>query len=127
MKSLEFGEIVIIKKWGVIEHWGVVGFGGEVISASQEAGFVIKQTGEEFCEGNWGDIYSKGFLGQLSAHEVVTRAYSQIGKPYCLFTFNCQHFANYCHGLEGSPQLRMVFTTVIMVVAGVILTREKVV
>lgn len=110
------GEIVAIKLPGGLEHWGVYTEFGTVISASKRIGFVVEESVDDFSGGR--EVYSKGYPSIIQPYEVVSRARTSIGKSWHLFTDNCQHFANWCHGEKKSPQIRSVVATLGIVFLG---------
>lgn len=66
-------------------------------------------------EDAWADVVGakrwdcKGHPGQLDAPEVLARARSWLGREgvYRLLGWNCQHFANWAHGLPAtSPEVK---------------------
>ncbi len=47
-----------------------------------------------------------GYLGTLRPDAVLERAWLKQEQPYCLMTFNCEHFVRYAHGVHiESPQV----------------------
>ena len=47
-----------------------------------------------------------GHLGTLHPNVVLERARLKKGHPYCLMTFNCEHFIRYAHAVQvESPQV----------------------
>jgi Lecithin retinol acyltransferase len=94
---------------GLVRHPGIV-TGRDwlgrvcVISNSQRRGGVFEETLQEFAGGD--AVVLLGRPDVLAPQEVIGRARSRAGQPWNLFTWNCEHFVNWAHGLPvKSPQL----------------------
>ena len=97
------GDVVAASR-GVYEHVGIYAGEGTVISCSGRAGCVVAESTAEFGRGS--PVRLAGYPGNLPRHVVVERAWDQLGRPYSLFSNNCEHFVARVHGLAPrSPQL----------------------
>ena len=70
---------------------------------------VIVTTLDSFCEGRPVEIVAEPLS---SAHQqlIVQTAQSNVGKPYVLFSQNCEHFASFCYLQKAeSRQLQGAF------------------
>lgn len=106
------GTIVSVPAYIWFRHKGIVSdrwYGSKpmVISNSARAGGVAEEPWDAFTSGQaWKE---EGHPGNLTAWEVLYRARSAAGRPYNAFTWNCEDFVAYCHGLPPtSPQLAVV-------------------
>lgn len=88
-----------------------------VLSFSQAARGLREQPLSEFVgQRQW---VLEGYPGQLPAHEVLRRAWSQQHRPYSLLGFNCEHFIRFAHGLHvESPQVQ--FAVALATVGGLL-------
>lgn len=118
------GEILSINWRMGVEHDGIYTAAGTVIAGSKRSGYVVEEDLNTFSGGR--KIRSKGFPSDLSPAIVEASARSNIGKRYNLFGYNCQHFANECHGRKHSTQLRSTVWSVASIVLLGILTRGRV-
>lgn len=108
MQYLKPGTVVAVAV-GPIDHVGIVtdrivnGY-QTVISASQKIGHVAEEVLPEFSNGQM--VRVLGYLGKLAPMVVLRRARSMLGKTWRLFSWNCEHFVRWAHGLRPtSPQL----------------------
>ncbi len=94
---------------GGYSHLGIATGDGNVIHNSKEKG-VIESSLLEFAKGGKIEEWSKITSENLQiAYEI---AKSLIGKPYDLFSDNCEHFVNYVHGRgKKSPQIERAVIT----------------
>ena len=91
-----------------------------VISNSYRKRGVFEESWDEFSDGR--KVETLGYPGDLSADEVLLRARSKIGTRWNLFTWNCEHFINWSHGLKPrSPQVRTYATYLVTIVGLAIL------
>lgn len=98
------GDVVAVGS-GPILHLGVLVPGG-VVSSSGRKGRVVLEPLREFGRGR--RVYWRGYPGGLPRDQVVERALGMVGEPYNVFTNNCEHFAELCHGRPpSSPQLKL--------------------
>lgn len=107
---LEPGDVVSVRFGGVLRHYGVVTYGGRIISNNGSAGGVISQTYEEFAKGRRVRIERhSGHDANLAHH----RAQRRIGGDYHLSGSNCVHFMRHAQGRKPtSVQVaRAVLTT----------------
>jgi len=120
------GTIVSVPAYVFLRHKGIVSdrwCGGKpmVISNSARAGGVAEELWDVFTSGQpWKE---EGHTGKLTAWEVLSRARCAIHRPYNAFTWNCESFVAYCHGLPPtSPQLASAL--IVALVGVVILVRS---
>ena len=120
------GTIVSVPAYIFFRHKGIVSnrwHGGRpmVISNSARAGGVAEESWDVFTSGQaWKE---EGHPGSLSSWEVLDRARSRAAPPYNPFTWNCESFVAYCHGLlPASPQLAVVL--VVALVGAAIIARS---
>jgi hypothetical protein len=92
-----------------IRHYGLVSDvyrdgAPNVISLPNAKGGVVEESWVEFAGGN--AVRVDGYLGRLRPDEVLRRARSCMGQLPWRFSFNCEHYVSWCHGLDPrSPQL----------------------
>jgi hypothetical protein len=90
---------------GFYDHLVVYVGDGIVISCSGRAGCVVAEPLATFAGGS--RVRIVGYPGRLPRQVVAARAWAEVGKPYSLFSNNCEHFVARVHGLSPrSPQLR---------------------
>jgi hypothetical protein len=100
-------------KVGIIDHKGLLGdrrgpdgLPTVIHSAKFFDERVVETSMNDYALMSVGPISSEGFPGGLAPGEVLSRARSQIEKPWRLWD-NCEHFIAWAHGVpEKSPQLR---------------------
>jgi hypothetical protein len=113
---------------GLATHFAIVGYrlGPDglpiVIANSAETGGPAEWTWTAFTENRpYKAIY---YPSRLSPEAVLTNAYSMFGKRYDLVGWNCEHYANACHGLPAiSRQVNAVVTVVAL--SGIALALAK--
>lgn len=120
------GTIVSVPAYIFFRHKGIVSDrsqGGKpmVISNSARTGRIAEETWDAFTSGQpWKD---EGHPGNLTAWEVLYRARTAPRVRYNAFTWNCEGFVAYCHGLPPvSPQLAAV--VVVALVGAAIIARS---
>lgn len=92
------------------DHVGILGdrlINGErtVIAFSARAGGFEEQPLSQFGGGR--PVILGDYPGGMPPAVVMQRARSRQGQAYSWFTFNCEHFVRYAHGVAiESPQLR---------------------
>lgn len=93
-----------------------------VISNAGDHGKVVEQPLAEF-HGKW-DLKIEGYWGSLPYQEVLARGRGQVGSIYSLFTWNCEHFVRFAHGIKPeSPQLAAIAAVGVLAVALIGLSR----
>jgi len=102
------GSVVFVNV-GPIKHRGVLSRDPDgsptVISNSRRAGGVAEESLDEFAGSR--PVHHEGFLGNLSPEAVISRARLCLGQRWNLWSWNCDHFVTWAHGLTPrSPQLR---------------------
>ena len=94
---------------GLYDHVALMGSGtmnGErtVLSFSARHRGLAEVPFSAFAENK--QVTVDGYLGTLSPDDVLKRAWLKRGQPYCLMTFNCEHFIRYAHDVNiESPQV----------------------
>ena len=101
---------------GVFTHYGIAGdrlIDGQqsVISSSWRRGGTFEESLRTFANGH--EVVSKGFIGNLSAHDILGRARADIGRRWDFARNNCEHHVTRACGLKPrSPQLRRAAVSV---------------
>jgi Lecithin retinol acyltransferase len=101
---------VVRVRIGLYDHVGMLGdhlINGErtVIAFSARAGGLEELPLSLFGGGR--TVTLGDYPGALPPDAVMRRARSMQGQAYSWFTFNCEHFVRYAHGVAmESPQLR---------------------
>lgn len=97
----EPGDVISVRFAGVLRHYGVVTFGGRVLSNNGYRGGVISQTVAEFADGRSVQYHGNrdGSCGYL-AHD---RAHRHLGKDYTLTGANCIDYTRQARGQRPSP------------------------
>ena len=92
-----------------------------VISNSARTGGIAEETWDAFTSGQlWKD---DGHPGNLTAWEVLYRARTAPRVQYNAFTWNCEGFVAYCHGLPpANPQLAAV--VIVALIGAAIISRS---
>ena len=121
MQFLPLGTRVSVRfLFGLFEHVGLVsGYyaNGEpaIVSISAAKGFVQEPLSAFAAGQQW--FYKEAPRG-LAPEWVVMRALSMAGRPYDLFSWNCEHLVSYAYGQKAhSPQLAAIVATAIGAVA----------
>ncbi len=96
----------------LITHHGIDCGDGTVIhyTGNINCGKVVQTSYQEFARGK--TIYvEKSYPYKYSPDEIVKRAIRKLNEhKYCLFSNNCEHFANYCTtGNHHSTQVANLF------------------
>jgi hypothetical protein len=106
---IPLGYVVSVPAPFFIRHFGLVSNervddAPTIISLPNAKGGVVEETWEDFAGGN--AVRIDGYPGALPPTEVISRARSCLGRGPWRFSFNCEHFVTWCHGLDPrSPQL----------------------
>lgn len=102
------GQIVAVKKAGIIEHEGVVVHNNNVVHNSPHHGGVILSSMDIFSSGQE-IIASDKYVPKNSSAYIVSAAYASVGKKKWWPWYNCQHFISEIAGLRPrSRQLAQV-------------------
>lgn len=102
-RSLSPGHVWSVD-YGFYRHMALETLNGTMISNSRSNGGILETSKEEFADGR--PVTNEGYLGDLCPVTVEKRARSMSDRNYDLFTFNCEHFVRYAHGVrEVSPQI----------------------
>ena len=86
------GDVVSVRFGGVFRHYGIVTYGGRVISNSRAGGGVINQTLEAFANGR--PVRNHGWR-EGSDYLALERAQKRLGGDYHLTGSNCVHFVRH--------------------------------
>ena len=93
-----------------------------VISNSKTWGRVVEENiARAFCEGS--EIRVDRYVTPYAGQYVVRRARGQIGQPYKLLHWNCEHFVKHCYG--ENPTSEQVAWGVILGLVGILLLASK--
>lgn len=95
-EDLQPGDVVSVPFAGVMRHYGVVTFGGRIVSNCGKAGGVISQSFDEFAGGRSVKHHPGGGLDK--AYRAEAYAQRRIGGDYSLTGSNCVHFARRAQG-----------------------------
>lgn len=90
---------------GIVSQVDEVGRPTHVISNSLKLGRVAEETINEFAAeaGTWKE---DGYLGGRTPAQVLDAARALLGRPYSLFSDNCEHFVRRVHGVTpASPHV----------------------
>jgi len=122
--KLRVGEIIGVRKFGFVEHVGLVTESGTVVANSMRNSGVIEQSLAEFSDGE--EVTRLGYPSDLPASIVVARARRRLGARWSLLNSNCEHFVRWAHGLKPtSPQLVGMIGLVVVGILGVLATRRS--
>lgn len=116
-----------IRTRGKFLHYGIVFYNSQghplVIHNLPERG-VVCTTLEEFSGGQPIETTWKPRPGE--GMQYARKAYNQIGKPYDLFSANCEHFANWVvSGVPSSEQVQIVIFSLFLVGVVALIAAEK--
>ena len=100
--DFEPGDIVSVRFGGVLRHYGVVTFGGRVVSNNGKHGGVISQSITEFADGRRIKRHGRA---QGDPYLTDARARSNIGQDYHLTGSNCIDFTRHTHSHRKTPWL----------------------
>ncbi len=103
----------LLQHVGIVTDWDWQGQAW-VISNSLARRGVVEEPLADFAAEQ--PVKILGYFGTLTPEAVVQRARSRRGDQWKLFSWNCEHFVRWAHGIEpASPQLAtgMVFTVAI--------------
>lgn len=114
--NYQVGDVLKIKK-GPVWHYGVVIDQFNVVHASKKFGKVVCHSVMEFADGQ--KPINEGFIGPLNSIQVVKNAKSLLGRPYRLFSDNCEHLINQVHGL-GKHSKQVAVGITISIGAGIL-------
>lgn len=91
--DLEPGDVVSVRFAGVLRHYGVVTFGGRIVSNNGERGGVISQTFEEFAQGR--EVQVDPRRSSADGYHAHHHAHRRLGHDYHLAGSNCIDFARH--------------------------------
>lgn len=96
--DLQPGDLVSVRFGAVLRHYGVVTFGGQIVSNNGAYGGVVSQSYDEFSKGREVTIHPRNSdTCEYAAHH---RAHKRLGHDYDLAGSNCIDFVRHARG-EG--------------------------
>lgn len=122
--------IRIRRPYGIDHHGIVVGgsaaaLGPMMVIDNAKGSGVSCRTLDEVAGGDPVEVVAHPQSVKHAAH-IVEQAYSQIRKPYDLFSRNCEHFSNWCYsGMPRSLQLQGYAMLAAVIVGLVIISSGK--
>lgn len=90
--DLRPGDLVSVRFAGVLRHYGVVTFGGRVVSNNGEHGGVISQSYAEFAKGR--DVQIHRRRHDDDGYHAHHHSLSRLGNDYEIAGSNCIDFVN---------------------------------
>ncbi|MAK60444.1 MAG: hypothetical protein CMK09_05660 [Ponticaulis sp.] len=90
--DLQPGDLVSVRFAGVLRHYGVVTFGGRILSNNGERGGVISQSYAEFAKGREVKIHPR--RSSDDGYHAHHHAFGRLGNDYHLAGSNCVDFVN---------------------------------
>ena len=102
---------------GTFWHYGVADGAGGVIHNSKKCSKVVRENEQEFSDGKKVEKSETIVSKDLAA--AYNRALKNVGKPYHLFSDNCEHFVRMAHGLpiKSRQVSRHIFSVAAIVIA----------
>lgn len=94
--DLQPGDLVSVRFGGVFRHYGVVTFGGRILSNNGERGGVISQSLSEFADGR--DVKRHKRREDTCEYLTHHRSHRRLGHDYDLTGSNCIDFARHSRG-----------------------------
>ncbi|MEQ8559386.1 MAG: hypothetical protein RIB03_13795 [Henriciella sp.] len=94
--DLRPGDVVSVRFGGVLRHYGVVTWGGRVVSNNGRYGGVVTQSVTAFARGR--PVINHGPGDSAGDFLATERARRRIGHDYHLTGSNCVHFVRHAHG-----------------------------
>ncbi|MEM1106052.1 MAG: hypothetical protein AAGH87_06655 [Pseudomonadota bacterium] len=95
------GDVVSVRFAGVLRHYGVVTFGGRILSNNGMRGGVISQSLEDFADGR--PVRWHGAGGNASDYLSHDRAQRHLGRQYTLTGQNCIDYTRNVRGQRPTP------------------------
>lgn len=95
------GDVVSVRFAGVLRHYGVVTYGGRVISNSREQGGVTSQTLSQFAKSR--PIMRHDERSDDHGQLAHARAHRRLGSDYSLTGSNCIDFVRHTKGQRATP------------------------
>ena len=90
--KFKLGDLLTVSKSLIVTHSGIYIGNGKLIDNSGKRGSVGYRSIDDFADGK--EISVIQYESKYSRSQVVARAESHIGKPYKLWSQNCEHFTN---------------------------------
>lgn len=90
------GDVVSVRFGGVLRHYGIVTYGGRVISNTRRHDGVVTQSLEAFAQGR--PVKWHGPSDDGRDYLSVERAHRRLGHDYHLTGSNCVHFVRSAQG-----------------------------
>ncbi|MEO0550705.1 MAG: hypothetical protein AAFZ91_12355 [Pseudomonadota bacterium] len=94
--DLKPGDIVSVRFNGVMRHYGVVTYGGRIMSNNGRLGGVISQSLTEFADGR--RVKHHGSSSDGDDYLAHARARRKLGHDYHLTGSNCVHYVRHAKG-----------------------------
>ncbi len=91
-ENFKFGDLLTVSKSLIVTHSGIYVGNGRLIDNSGTRGSVGYRDINDFADGK--EITVIAYESKYSRSQIVERATSRIGKPYKLWSQNCEHFTN---------------------------------
>ncbi|NOR61346.1 MAG: hypothetical protein GQ535_02485 [Rhodobacteraceae bacterium] len=91
-RKFKFGDLLTVSKSLIVTHSGIYVGNGRLIDNSGKRGSVGYRSIDDFADGK--EISVIQYESKYSRSQVVARAETRIGKPYKLWSQNCEHFTN---------------------------------
>lgn len=121
----QFGDVLSIPH-GIYRHYMIVVGQDWVVHGSKEKKVVVDESLGDACTGK--QIANHGRWSQLSDVEIFGRARNELGKPYRVLDWNCEHVVRRISGKkEASPQVAMAVTAFVVGLGIFWLVRKRVV
>ena len=120
---LNIGEIVSVRAFQAIDHFGIATGNGTIISNSMRDHGVVEQSLAAFSRGK--PIKRYGVPHPLRAYHAVCRAKQRVGQEYRLLDDNCEHFIRSVYGAKPeSPQIKGAIAGVSIALIGLAVLRS---
>lgn len=99
----QIGDVLSVPKL-TFRHFMIVVAPGVVVHASKDKGCVVREHIQDAAKNR--TITSHGRWASISNEEILARAKNLVGRPYKLFSGNCEHLVREISGVKrASPQL----------------------
>ncbi|MGZ3237508.1 MAG: lecithin retinol acyltransferase family protein [Burkholderiaceae bacterium] len=129
--QFQVGDKICVQRLGY-RHIGIYvgprfanGTSGDVVENDRESGGVILSNLAEFSGGKDVSFETRVARNFYEQELIAKRALSLIGQQFDLFTFNCEHFANWAQtGKVESPQLQRLSVVALLLLGMFALSRK---
>ncbi len=100
---------VLLVDFDLYRHWGISDGNGGVISASNHKGEVVHESDAEFADNR--EIIAHPNDKYAPDTTAYDRIKTQLGEPYNLLEWNCEHLVNWAFGFKPeSKQVEVALT-----------------